>query len=175
MTRTDFLLPPERMEEVSGHYRFEDGKAVPCSKWPAYRIGSDHASGGAGCVSTVDDYIKFAEALRTGERLLKRETIRLMTTDRLTEHQKRTYTSKIHGYGLGMRAPMDGYPRRDYGWGGAAGAFLAIDEVNNISLFYAQHLLSSPNQALRGQLYTTLLEDLGISAAHTVTDGKLTY
>ena len=178
MENSYFLLPKARYDEVSAHYTFDTalGKSVPRSKWPVYRLGTEHASGGAGCVSTVEDYIKFTEALRSGEKLLKRDTIRLMTTDRLTDHQKRTYGSaSVCGYGLGMRAPIPGYPRQDYGWGGAAGAYLAIDEGNGISLFYAQHLINSPNQGLRGQLYTKLLEDLGITATHTVTDGKLTY
>ena len=177
MENSDFLLPMERIEEVSPQYFFDAalGKAVPRSKVPVYRIGTQHASGGAGCVSTVEDYIKFLEALRTGEKLLKRDTIRLMTTDRLSAHQKRTYASTTHGYGLGMRAPMDGYPRRDYGWGGAAGAFLAVDEVNGITLYYSQHLLSSPNQGVRGQTYTMVLKDLGITATHTATNAKLTY
>ncbi len=177
MENSDFLLPMERYDEVAAHYTFnaEENKVLPRSKVPAYRIGTQHASGGAGCVSTVEDYAKFLEALRTGERLLKRDTIRLMITDRLTEHQKRTYTSNTHGYGLGMRAPMDGYPRRDYGWGGAAGAFLAIDEPNGISLFYAQHLISSPNQGIRALIYTSVLEDLGITTTHSTTDSKLTY
>lgn len=175
MHDSDFLLPMECYEEVAALYTCKDGETVPCSKVPTYRIGTQHASGGAGCVSTVEDYIKFAEALRTGEKLLKRDTIRLMTTDRLSDHQKRTYTSKIHGYGLGMRAPMDGHPRRDYGWGGAAGAFLAIDEPHGITLFYAQHVLSSPVQGLKAQAYTTVLEELGIPTTHTTTDAKLTY
>ena len=177
MHDSTFLLPPERYEEVATHYAFDakEGKAKVRSKLPSYRIGTEHASGGAGCVSTVADYIKFAEALRTGETLLKRSTIRLMTTDRLTEAQRPTFTMTTHGYGLGMRAPLDGHIRRDYGWGGAAGAFLAVDEEHGISLFYAQHMLSSPNQKLRGSLYTCVLEDLGIATTHTVTDNNLTY
>lgn len=177
MEHSDFLLPIERYEEVAAHYVFkaELGKPVLRSKVPSYRIGTRHASGGASCVSTVEDYIKFAEALRTGETLLKRSTIRLMTTDRLTEQQRRTFTMTTHGYGLGMRAPLDGHMRRDYGWGGAAGAFLAVDEENGISLFYVQHMLSSPNQGLRNSLYTCVLEDLGIDTTHTVTDSRLTY
>ena len=37
-----------------------------------YRIGTKYESGGAGCVSTVEDYIKFLEAIRT-YKLLKTE------------------------------------------------------------------------------------------------------
>ena len=177
MHDSTFLLPPERYEEVAAHYVFkaDEGKAVERSKFPSYRIGTEHASGGAGCVSTLADYIKFAEALRTGETLLKRSTIRLMTTDRLTEEQRTTFTMKLYGYGLGMRAPLEGCSRRDYGWGGAAGAYLAVDEEHGISLFYVQHMLSSPNQSLRGSIYTCVLEDLGIAATHTVTNNNLTY
>lgn len=177
MHDSDFLLPVERLEEISSLYMFREseGVAVPWDKMPVYRIGTQHASGGAGCVSTVEDYIKFAEALRSGEKLLKRETIRLMATDRLTDHQKRTLTFNIKSYGLGMRAPSKDAKRWDYGWGGAAGAYLSIDETNNVSIFYCQHLLASPNQGLRHQVYTTLLEELGQQVTHIVTDKKLTF
>jgi CubicO group peptidase (beta-lactamase class C family) len=176
MEHSYFLLPTDRLSEVSTLHMFNaaTGKAEVGAQ-NNYRLGTDHASGGAGCVSTVEDYIKFIEALRTGEKLLKRSTIRLMTTNQLTDHQIRTLTYNTHGYGLGMRTPMDGHPRRDYGWGGAAGAYLAIDEPNGICLYYAQHMLSSPNHGIRAQVYTSVLKDLGISATHTVTDPKLTY
>lgn len=91
MRDTTFLLPQDELETVSEQYRFENGKAVNVGKnIVAYKFGSEYASGGAGCVSTVDDYIKFSEGLRTG-KLLKPETLKLMTTDRLTDSQKRTY------------------------------------------------------------------------------------
>lgn len=177
MKDSHFLLPMERLSEVSTLHTFNtETRKAEVRGMHGYRMGTEHACGGAGCVSTVEDYIKFAEALRTGETLLKRSTIRLITTDQLTDHQKRTYASAAtFGYGLGMRAPIPGLPRQDYGWGGAAGAFLAIDEPGGISLYYSQHLLNSPNQGIRGQVYTTLLEDLGLDATHTITDSKLTY
>lgn len=177
MQHSNFLLPMACYDQVAALYSFdaELGKPIPRSKVPEHRIGTQHASGGAGCVSTVEDYIKFAEALRSGEKLLKRDTIRLIITDRLSNHQKRTYRPTTHGYGLGMRAPMDGFPYRDYGWGGAAGAFLAIDEVNGISVFFIQHLLKAPNQGIRAQVYTSVLEELGLSVTHYCTDSTLTY
>ena len=115
--------------------------------------GSEYASGGAGCISTVDDYMKFLEGLRT-YKLLKPETLKLMTTDRLTDEQKRTYWSKgTHGYGLGVRCPM-GDPRYvDFGWGGAACAYLAVDMENAITLYFGAHQLSSNTQSLRAMLY----------------------
>ena len=129
-------MPDEEIETITPQYRFEDGKAVNFGK-PIfnYKIGTEYASGGAGCISTVDDYIAFLEALRT-YKLLKPETVKLMMTDRLTEEQKRTYwTSPTHGYGLGVRCPKRDGKCIDFGWGGAAGAHLAIDIENRISLY----------------------------------------
>ena len=85
MENSTFMLPDEELESIAQQYRFEDGKAVNVGK-PIinYKIGTAYASGGAGGISTVDDYIKFLEGLRT-HKLLKPETLKLMMTDRLSE------------------------------------------------------------------------------------------
>lgn len=124
------------------------------------RFGKYFISGGGGCVTTLNDYVKFAEGLRTGEKLLKRSTLEMMTTNQLTPHQRRTYSLKTVGYGLGMWTPIPGQLRQDYGWGGAAGALLAVDESRGLSIVYAQHLLNAPNQGLRGQMVRTFLAEL---------------
>ena len=106
MENSTFMLTESEVETLAPQYRFENGKRVDVGKHIlAYKIGSEYASGGAGCISTVDDYIKFLEALRTF-KLLKPETLKLMTTDRLNSHQKETYwTAQTHGYGLVCVAP----------------------------------------------------------------------
>lgn len=173
MKASTFLLPVEQLDTVAAHYRFnaETGKPELRSKMPAYRLGSQYAAGGAGCVSTVEDYIKFAEALRIGDIVLGKDTIRLMATDRLTDHQKRTYTLSTYGYGLGVRTPKVGSARTDFGWGGAAGAYLAVDIPNGISLFYAQHLLTSPNQGIRSRVYTQVLQ--AVCGKETAPEGPV--
>ena len=60
--------------------------------------GADHAIrrsavGGAGLLSTADDYLRFARMLLAGGdvdgvRVLSEESVRLMRTDRLTDEQK---------------------------------------------------------------------------------------
>ena len=154
MEKSTFLLPLEEIDTVSEHYTFdkENKIAIKRSKVPDYRLGSEYASGGAGCVSTVDDYIKFLEAMRKGNIILKRETIDLMSRNWLTQEQKSVYTVKNYGYGLGVRCPDESSIATDFGWGGAAGAYLAIDRVNEITLFYAQHLMNSPNHGIRSQV-----------------------
>ena len=121
-------------------------------------------SGGAGCVSTAEDYIKFLEALRIGDVILKKETIALMATDQLTEQQRAMFNANGNrteiGYGLGMRTPLENSPRTDFGWGGAAGAHAAVDPVNNISFFYVQHVLAPPNMSLRKWLFLAVCAEL---------------
>ncbi len=161
MNNSTFMLPDTEIETIAPQYRFEEGKAVNVGKpIVKYKIGSEYASGGAGGISTVDDYIKFLECLRT-YKLLKPETVKLMMSDRLTEEQKRTYWTKdTHGYGLGVRCPKGDEKYIDFGWGGAAGAFLAIDMKNAISIYFGAHILASPAQGLRSMLYRFVRAEL---------------
>ncbi len=154
MKDSTFMLPENELETVAPQYGFENGETINIGKTlHQYKMGSEYASGGAGCISTVDDYMKFMEALRTF-KLLKPETVKLMITDRLTESQKVTYWSAAsHGYGLGVRCPNGHDKYKDYGWGGAAGAYVAIDPENAITLYFAAHQKSSPAQGMRSMLY----------------------
>lgn len=161
MARSTFMLPEEELDTLAEQYVYRNGKPVNIGKSIApYKIGSEYASGGAGCISTVDDYIRFLEALRT-HKLLKPETLALFTADRLTEEQKKTYWSaKNHGYGLGVRCPMGDERYADFGWGGAAGAYLAVDMKNEITLYFGAHIIASPAQGLRNMLYRFVRAEL---------------
>lgn len=161
MKDSTFMLPEAEIETIAPQYRFENGKVVNVGKPIVnYKIGSEYASGGAGGISTVDDYIKFLEGLRIN-KLLKPETLKLMMTDRLSEQQKRTYWTKdTHGYGLGVRCPKGDKKYIDFGWGGAASAYLAVDIENEISIYFGAHLLSSPAQGLRSMLYRFVRAEL---------------
>lgn len=144
-----------------------------------YRIGTEYASGGAGAVSTVEDFIHLLEALRTG-KLLKPETVQLLSTDRLTDYQKRTFPpAKTRGYGLGVRTPIESYPHTEFGWGGAAGAFWSVDLSKKMTIYYAQHVTLSPNNDLRNQIYSLAFDELtGMQTAtfrRNETLNKLTY
>ncbi|MBE6779884.1 MAG: beta-lactamase family protein [Ruminococcaceae bacterium] len=162
MNDSTFLLPDSELETIAEQYKFEDGKPINIGKpiMPFFKLGSEYASGGAGGISTVDDCIKFLEGLRTG-KFLKPETLKLMTTDRLTEKQKSTYwTKETHGYGLGVRCDGGIGNNKDFGWGGAAGAYMAVDLENEISIYYGCHLHSSPGQGPRSLLYRLIIAEL---------------
>lgn len=163
MENSDFLHPVEDWEGFSRQYIYDAEKKQYDPFWNnEYRPGKAYASGGAGCVSTVEDYIKFLEALREGDVLLKKQTIAMMATDRLTEQQRKfcPYNNENSGYGLGVRAPRENSKRTEFGWGGAAGAYASVDTVNNITFYYAQHVRKAPNRSLRRWLYDTIRGDL---------------
>ena len=129
-------------ERLIKQYRLdpETKKLCEVDKGNVLQIGKNYDSGGAGCISTVDDYLKFEEALRTGA-LLKSDTLKLLTTNALTEKQAETYWLKDnYGYGFGQRCPKDDL-RSDFGWDGMAGSYYAIDIENGISVFFGTHVI----------------------------------
>ena len=163
MNNSTFLLPPEELDSICEQYTFDtDTKtAKNCGKnIKYYKFGNMYESGGAGAISTVEDYIKLLESLRKGDKILKSETVDLMLKDCMTENLRKYYWYPDYGYGLGVRSPMPQEGTTDFGWGGAAGSYYAIDRENGITMYYAQHMLNSPNKQQRYILYATVKEDL---------------
>ena len=122
-------------------YNAEKNIAVITNKNNELQIGYQYESGGAGCISTVDDYIKLEEAIRKGEIILKKETTKLLYTNALNKKQSETLWENNHyGYGLGQRCPKD-EQRSDFGWDSMAGSLHSIDIENGISLYFGTHVL----------------------------------
>ena len=163
MEHSSFSHPLEDWDGFAHQYQYnkETGEFVPFFGKKFY-FGKEHASGGGGCVSTAEDYIKFLEALRIGDIILKKETIEMMATDRLEDKHREGYHSEKYpmGYGLGMRTPRSDPKRTEFGWGGAAGAFASVDPVNNMTIFYVQHVLASPNASMREWVYRSVRADI---------------
>ena len=168
MGSTTFMLPEEEIGTIAQQYVYngqtETRRRLDGHIWN-YKLGPAFASGGAGGISTVDDYIKFLEALRTGDSILRRETVDLLSTDQLTDAQRATsWGTDGYSYGLGCRCrsalrPDDG--PTDFGWGGAAGAYAAVDRAHGFTVFYAQHMLSSRAQPRRGLIAGLVRNALG--------------
>ncbi len=137
--------------------------------------GPEFDSGGAGIISTADDYTKLAAALANmglglnGERILSPRTVELMRTNTLTEEQLKTFDWKQlvgYGYGQGVRTMMDVAQGGslssigEFGWGGAAGATVFADPSIRLAAVYLKHTLN-PREAyymprLRNALYSCL-------------------
>ncbi len=156
MSDTTFLMPDSELGTIAPQYDWDEKVKRPVRCGPGvqpYKVGPEYASGGAGCISTCDDYIKFLEALRIGDVILGRDTIDLMTVDRLTDSSRPFYWNPDYGYGLGVRCRSAVKPdgAGDFGWGGAAGSVCAIDREHEFSIMVVQHMLSAPDAALRWQ------------------------
>jgi len=153
MTNTAFTLDQLENKTLANQYRYAGPDQPLTCLGPANclipPILKESASGGL--ISSVDDYMKFQQALASGEQLLSRRTIDLMRLDQLHGSQRDGYgyTNLGMGYGLGVRTVIDqakcGSPVGfgPFGWGGAAGTYGSIDPENNLCIFYAQHVFDT--------------------------------
>lgn len=103
-----------------------------------------HFLGGAGLISSLDDYIRFAQMLLrggeiNGNRILSENTVKFMSEPQVPE-------SIMHGnerWGLGMRViTSDEYkylPKGTFGWSGAYGTHFWVDPVNGITAVYMKN------------------------------------
>ena len=164
MVHSTFIHPLEDWDGFAKQYQYNSktGQFTPAWRFWCH-LKKDYAGGGGGCISTVEDYIKFLEAMRIGNVILKKETIALMAQDHLTKEQRAIYneTHSAHtSYGLGMRVSFKDDKLAEFGWGGAAGAFASVDPVNNITFYYSQHVLNSPSRPLRKWIRRAIIADL---------------
>jgi CubicO group peptidase (beta-lactamase class C family) len=141
MPDTGFFAPRETLDRFAGCGQFTDPQTHVVSRMDrdgaqsAYSQPPIFPSGAGGLVSTVDDYLAFARMLMNGgvhrgTRLLREETVRAMTTDRLTRQQAANglffpgfFDTSGWGYGMGViKAPDDISPVPGrYGWDGGFG------------------------------------------------------
>ena len=141
-----------------------------------YRLSANYESGGAGLIADVRDYITFADALACGgvgadgARILSPEMIQLWSANQLGPTARRTFDAwnRVgYSYALGVRTRVDTAVGGrgqigEFGWDGAAGAWVMIDPVNHLSAFYAMHVLSYDynydviHSTLRQRIYESL-------------------
>lgn len=178
MTDTEFGMSDERRKRMATMYCFND-TTVSIERNPTQDnwsiFGTKYHSGGAGLTSTVSDMAMFTEMMaaggitQDGKRIVKESTIDLMRRNHLDPHQMPDVNwSHLagYGYGLGVRTMVDPAkggspsPVGEFGWTGAAGAFMHIDRENNLAMFYAHHMLNNQEYytapRLRNILYSCI-------------------
>ena len=161
MKETEFGMSDERRKRMATLYCFNDDtlsieREPSQSNWSIF--GTKYHSGGAGITSTVDDMALFTEMMaaggvaQSGERIISSRTLDLLRSNQLSEQAlKDVNWSHLngYGYGLGVRTMMDPAkggstsPVGEYGWTGAAGAYMMIDPENRLAVFYAHHMLNN--------------------------------
>ncbi len=153
MEDTGFFVPEEKKGRFAQIYELSGEGLRPISGGHLGEyFGEDVAfeSGGAGLVSTLDDYCHFASMLLDGgtyrgRRILGRKTVDFMRRNHLNPQQKQTLnldSTKGYGYGCMMRvledvgrAGLNASPG-EFGWDGWTGNYVAIDPVEKVIFLY---------------------------------------
>jgi CubicO group peptidase (beta-lactamase class C family) len=178
MADTGFIVPPEKATRRAKMYGFDEqgglvlrltgpgGSTVP-ERPPEMAF----ESGGQGLWSTLDDYLTFARIFAEGGvvdgvRMLRPETLAMMTTNCLTADQRRC--SEIagwplfasgHGFGLGVAVVMEpeaalpmlcGGVAGSVGWPGGFGGWWQADPNDGSVLIFLTHNIVERDQFARG-------------------------
>lgn len=116
-------------------------------------------SGGAGMISTISDYARFAQMLLNGgaldgRRYLRPETVALMTRDHVVGAGIRRddlyFPGADNGFGLGFSVRLTEkppLPSGEYGWDGVGGTFFFIDPADDLFVIV---MMQAPSQ--RGRI-----------------------
>lgn len=181
MADTDFYVPEEKQNRFMENYEYkpETGKLEPCT-WQHLGLSYMHKkkpafeSGGAGLVSTIDDYSRFTQMLLHqgtyhGVRILGRKSVEYMTNNHLTSQQAKMYDwDTLYGYGYGnlMRQMIDVHASfglgsvGEFGWDGWLGSYVAIDPAEELAIIYVIQKCGGNGyrdvQVLRNIIYSAL-------------------
>lgn len=121
--------------------------------WHKFDAAPSYTPGGGGLISTAADYRRFARMLLQGgkfggTRFLRRETVELMRTNRLTPDQRmipfaRMPLWRTNGFGLGVSLAENradnpyacGAPG-SMTWPGIFGTWWQADPINDLAMIY---------------------------------------
>jgi CubicO group peptidase (beta-lactamase class C family) len=178
MKDTGFTVPKAKHDRRARLYGFdESGKltarltAAGGSTLAERPEAMAFVSGGQGLWSTLDDYLAFARMFVgagqvDGQRLLKPETLALMTTNRLSESQRitaMTFEMPVfaagNGFGLGVAVVLDPATASalrgrggvgTVGWPGAFGGWWQADPTNRSVMIFLAHNVVEVDQITNG-------------------------
>jgi CubicO group peptidase (beta-lactamase class C family) len=178
MTDTFFWVPDDRLNRFGPAYAQDPKTGVLTvqdhpgdSRW---RDPASFPSGGAGLVSTADDYLKFAKAMlgggRAGDvRLLSRAAFEQMTTDHLTPAERSTPFLGMPfwpgmGFGLGLSI-ADNLAGQDFlgspgrlGWPGAYGTWWVADPREDLIALMMIQLYFGRGNYIRSDCETAIYQ-----------------
>jgi len=178
MVDTAFYVPSEKIDRFATNYgpNPQGGlQPIDIPKTSRYTEIPTLFSGGGGLVSTASDYMRFCLMLLNkgqfgGKRLLKAETVEMMTKNQLPEQAYPIGNGDRAGVGFGLGFSVrvessngDSSSRLgEYGWGGMASTHFWIspnDEIAVVAL--TQHIpyLGQAENALKPIIYEAISDN----------------
>jgi CubicO group peptidase (beta-lactamase class C family) len=164
MKDTAFFVPEEKWSRLATLYTPKKGGGIERFSGPPqdrYKKKPALLLGGAGLVSTMDDYTRFVMMLlNEGQldsiRILGRKTVELIRADHLGNLDRGSLTA---GYGFGLTFAVNLGPGKaatvgsegEYYWGGAAGTSFWIDPKEHLIGVFLVQILPSENVTARDQ------------------------
>lgn len=155
MKDTGFFVPAKKKKRFAQIYNpDQNGYLMPGVNthlgMTGYDSAPDFESGGAGLVSTIEDYSKFARMLAAGGefdgvRILSENAVKFMRTPQLNETQyKDTNWDTLRGFSYGnlCRVLVDNSasgilaPLGCFGWDGWTGNYFLMDPTNDMVMIY---------------------------------------
>jgi CubicO group peptidase (beta-lactamase class C family) len=166
---TLYMAGPDKSLTPAGDKPVTQGAATFSAVYPI-RDESKYYSGGAGLVSTAGDYFRFAQMMLNrgeldGKRILKPETVDLMTKNQLGDLRIMFPGFDLMGYGFGILSEKGREASKEktgvgsYSWGGAFGTFFWIDPKNELVGVYMMQAFP-PDFALASDLKKLTYEAL---------------
>ncbi len=155
MKDTHFFLPESKVSRFTPSYGSDENGQLRMTEDPAkspYVYGPGKCySGGAGLVSTAEDYARFLLMLQNGgelggSRLLSPKSVELMTADQAGQ----LYSGGKTGFGLGFWVTkslgVSGLPGSvgSFGWGGAYFTTYWVDPAEKLVAVFMTQVLPVP-------------------------------
>jgi len=178
MKDSHFRVPEQKLPRLAALYRPNAIAGMSRFREIEREVidGGCFLSGGGGLVSTIADYLRFAEMLRRGgelqgARLLGPRTVSYMTRNHLPNNAdlqslgRPLFTEMpLHGVGFGLGVSVVIDPVKygvtsspgEYGWGGAASTTFLVDPVEDMTAVFMTQLIPSSTYPIRTQLRALL-------------------
>ena len=143
MTDTTFLPSEEQWERMIEMHDYVNGKSEVGHSYDGCVFEDfpvSHFLGGAGLVSTLRDYSRFAEMLlNEGQGIISQKSVKLMSTPMVPY----SIQQRNKRWGLSVKVVTDAcyksLPLGAYGWAGAYGTHFWVDPENRITAVYMKN------------------------------------
>ncbi|MBU9713218.1 beta-lactamase family protein [Bacillus tamaricis] len=181
MRDTSFRLPEEKKGRLCSLYnRNEAGELIQNTGMDRhYQSDTLFESGGAGLLSTIGDYSRFAHVMANGGswddyQILGSKTVGLMSMNHLQEAQMVSFNWPYlagYGYGLGVRTMV--HPQvagsnssvGEFGWSGLAGTWVLIDPKEKLSAVYMQQMMPNLEEYHQPRLRNVICGTVGTGSS----------